>query len=131
MEYLFVPEEDIFSEFRDKIKSVYLVTQAVQLRNKFNELWHEMGFYGVPEKAPEITFTVSTIGTKSLAQFEKDIRISLDWYTPYKADVDVFLSALMLLFYAFRTFTNLPAIINGTGGPFTSLMRDVSKGGKD
>lgn len=131
MEYLFVPEEDALSQIKEKIKSTYLITQAVQLRNKFQQLWNDLGFYGVPDKAPELTFKVSTIGTKSLAQFEKDIRISLDWYAPYKADIDAILSALMLLFYAYRLFVNLPAIITGTGGPAASMVKDVVKEGKE
>ena len=49
----------------------------------------------------------------------------------YKADIDAILSALMLLFYAYRLFVNLPAIITGTGGPAASMVKDVVKEGKE
>lgn len=119
---MFIPQEGIIEGTLARIQNIYLINQAIQLKDKINQLWHELGFYGTPT-APKVTFSLSTEGTKSLAQFKKDITISLDWYTPYKQYVDGILSAFMLLFYIYRMFVSLPATISGTVGSMSSLER--------
>lgn len=126
---LFVPQEGIVGDTMSKIRSLYLINQAIQLKTKINNLWHSLGFYGTPT-APKVTFSLSTEGTKSLAQFKKDITISLDWYTPYKPYVDGILSAFMLLFYLYRLFVNLPATISGTVGSAVSLAGSAGRDAK-
>lgn len=119
---MFIPQEGIIEGTIARIQNIYLIHQAIQLKDKINQLWRDLGFYGTPA-APKLTFSLSTEGTKSLAQFKKDITISLDWYTPYKPYVDGILSAFMLLFYLYRMFVNLPATISGTVGSASSLER--------
>lgn len=110
------------------IKSIYMINQALQLKQRIHNLWVDMGFYGIPDKAPSITFTISTDGTAFMAQFTEKVTISLDWYTPYKHYVDGIASAFMLVMYLYRLFVNLPSIINGTAGPAASMAEDVAKG---
>lgn len=126
--YLFVPQEGIAAGTMQQIKAIYMINQAVQLRQRIHDLWVDMGFYGTPEEAPSITFTISTEGTEFMAQFSEQVTISLDWYTPYKHVVDGILSAFMLAAYLYRLFVNLPSIINGTAGPAASMAEDVMKG---
>jgi len=126
---LFIPQEGIIEDTMSRIRSLYLINQAIQLKTKINTLWHDLGFYGTPT-APKVTFSLSTEGTKSLAQFKKDITISLDWYTPYKPYVDSILSAFMLLFYIYRMFVNLPSVISGTVGPAASMAGSAGRDAK-
>lgn len=41
--------------------------------------------------------------------------LDMTWYERYKPTVDILLSSMMWVFFAWRVFTRLPNIINGVG----------------
>lgn len=47
------------------------------------------------------------------------VALDLSWYARYKPTVDLFLSAVMLLFFVWRVFVHLPGIISGASVGFS------------
>lgn len=124
---VFLPADGFGEDIINQFQGVNLIQEATEIKQRIELMWEDLGFYGMPDEAPSLTFKISTIGTESIAQFESDVTISLDWYTPYKPMVDNILSAFMVLFFLFRLYKNLPSIISGQASTAAELSVDISK----
>lgn len=111
LEYLFVPSEGYFEEkimaTRERFLFVDCIIETVESMYDF----FATTAFDVP---PKFEIDMSNVNSK-YDWGGKAFIIDFSWYVPYKPTVDVLLSSILWVFFAWNTFKELPSIINGFG----------------
>lgn len=114
---IFVPDKDFLSDkvqsIRDKFGIVDSVTGTVDILEDF---FVDVAS-GVP---PKIEIDLS----KADSQYDygaSAYALDMEWYAKYKPTVDVVLSAIIWVLFAWRIFVRMPSIISGFSSNVDSL----------
>lgn len=122
---IFVPREDFLTEKVETIKSHFgFYSSIVDTVEVFKDFFSQT-FEGEP---PKITVDLSDSESK-YNYGETAYVLDMTWYARFKPYGDKILSAIMLVFFAWRMFKALPSIISG--GSTLVNMADSSSGGKE
>lgn len=110
---LFFPSEDFisskFNGLKDEFVFVSSITDAVDLiSTTFEDLSDEPPVISLDLSAAEGKYNYGSTA----------VSFDLSWYIRYKSIVDSVLSAIILVFFLWRVFKNLPSIISGVQGVY-------------
>lgn len=109
---VFVPSEDFLSDKMQYISQKFgFVTTMFQVVEILLD-----GFGTGNEKEPPVVTMNLGNATSKYFYGEESIVLDLSWYAPYKPMVDIFLRAVLWVFFLWRLFVALPNIINGVAG---------------
>lgn len=108
LETLFVPDttvlEGVISQFNGKF------TWVGDLYHLFEEIYNRL----TPTEPPKIPINLSSAESK-YDWGNRAYVLDMTWYSRYKDSVDVIISGICWVFFAWRMFKRLPEIINGAG----------------
>lgn len=108
---LFVPSSSFLKKKVDALTSRFSFWKSVyDTVDVFMDFLRETDFSVPPKVSMNFKDVKSEISYGSSA-----FVLDLSWYKPYKADVDVFLSAVLWAVFVWNTFKNLPNTIRGVG----------------
>lgn len=126
---LFVPSSDYFKNKVNSLQQKFCFWESVVSTVEVFLNFFENTDFSEP---PKITVNLSSATSKydygTSATF-----LDLSWYEPYKPSVDMLLSSIMWVVFAWNTFKNLPSIIAGistAANVGAKALREV-KGGRD
>lgn len=122
---LFVPDDDIFTQFTDIFNSKLGFVSNIQ--DDFKDIKALLSGGEVStlsNTAPFLSFNVNS------KYYSGDLMIiDLSWYQPFKPFVDAILGSFMIIFLIARLFVYLPTIISGAGA--FGFFTHNDKGGND
>ena len=121
IEDLFIPDEDYFQDAYDTFAAeVPFVASIVDFVNFIWQTFSPVGNGVCPEPyVVEVEYRGE----------EMDVTIlDLSWYEPFKPMVDLFLSAFIILGFAWSLFMHLPGIINGLNNDAVKGITEVARG---
>lgn len=111
LDRLFVPSSSFLDKKIDALTSRFSFWKSVyDTVDVFMDFLRETDFSVPPKVSMNFKDVKSEISYGSSA-----FVLDLSWYQPYKADVDVFLSAVLWAVFVWNTFKNLPNTIRGVG----------------
>lgn len=122
---LFVPDDDIFTQFTDIFNSkLGFVTNIQDDFKDIKALLSGGEVSTLSNTAPTLSFNINS------KYYSGDLMIiDLSWYQPFKPFVDSILGSFMIIFLVVRLFIYLPSIIQASGA-FGVIGYMDSKGGK-
>lgn len=115
---LFVPSDGYFTEKLDTIRAKFLFVDSLSdTVHVFTNFFENNSFL----EPPTLTVNLSSGTGTDYGMNSKAIDFS--WYKPYKTSVDVLLSSILWVVFAWNTFKDLPGIINGLGSSAHSAAK--------
>lgn len=113
LKFLFVPEEGFFDDEVGEIRRKFTFADSIvgtveTLNSKISGVTKE-------NKAPKITVDLSSADSHYGFNYGDTFVIDFSWFLPYREDFLALESAIIWLFFIWRTYKNLPNIINGVG----------------
>lgn len=122
---LFVPDDDIFTQFTDIFNSkLGFVTNIQDDFKDIKALLSGGEVSTLSNIAPTLSFNINS------KYYSGDLMIiDLSWYQPFKPFVDAILGSFMIIFLIARLFVYLPTIISGAGA--FGFFTHNDKGGND
>lgn len=123
---MFVPSEDFLSDKMDYISQKFGFVTTV-----FDIVEILMSGFGVSNEMEPPVVVANFGNSSSKYNYGGEVVVlDLSWYAPYKSTVDVYLRAVLWVFFLWRLFVALPNIINGVAGTSDSMQYyDVSGSG--
>lgn len=107
---LFVPSDDVFINFKDRLSKKFSFIVDIVDTAKMIVEFSASNTFDIP---PTVTIPLSNVKTGMFSGM-KDIECSMAWFEPYKNWSDIILSAFMWCKYVMHLFRTLPSIISGT-----------------
>jgi len=116
LEDLFVPDSDYLSEKVTTLRERFsfadsIMSTAEQVKN---------AVVGGGDSAPKISIDFGKAESK-YDYGASSMVLDMSWYSQYKPNVDLVLSAMMWVFFIWRVFVKLPNIISGVGGSVETI----------
>lgn len=124
---LFVPSDGFFSARVNEITSNFgFWTSVRDTTAVFIDFLKETDF----SEPPKVQIDLASVKSK-VSYGGKVYILDFSFYEPYKESVDVILSAIMWLVFAWNTYKNLPNIIGGIGGGMQASASLLDDGKED
>lgn len=121
---LFVPSDDFFKDKVDSLLSEFsFVESVVGTISVIADFIENTDFSQPPKLTISLDLNKSKIDYGSSA-----VAIDFSWYKDYKPTVDIVLSAILYINFAWAVFKDLPNIISGVAGgasSYSSLENEV------
>ena len=116
LEDLFVPDSDYLSEKVTALRERFsfadsIMDTAESVKN---------AVVGGGNQAPKISIDFGKAESK-YNYGSSSMVLDMSWYSRYKPNVDLILSAMMWVFFVWRVFVKLPSIISGVGGSVEAM----------
>jgi len=124
---LFVPSDGFFTAKVNEVSSNFgFWTSVRDTAAVFMDFLNETDF----SEPPKVQIDLSSIQSK-VSYGGKVYILDFGWYEPYKESVDVILSGILWLVFAWNTYKNLPNIISGVSSGAVATASIIQEGKED